>query len=192
LKYDFKGNFCSDLIAAVVIAIMVLPQSIAYAQLAGLPSEYGIYASVYPAISYALFNGQSRQGAIGPMSIVCLLMGAVADTRVSGDSIAERLEIIMTLSLLCGVWMFVLGLLGLESLVGFVSRPVFTGFVSACGVITALSVSKDMFGVYVVIKFDSLLPTTHTRNTTTGTSKNHQSFSKSYRTLCLRYRPQVS
>ena len=192
LKYDFKANFCSDLIAAVVIAIMVLPQSIAYAQLAGLPSEYGIYASVYPAISYALFNGQSRQGAIGPMSIVCLLMGAVADTRVSGDSIAERLEIIMTLSLLCGVWMFVLGLLGLESLVGFVSRPVFTGFVSACGVITALSVSKDMFGVYVFVyksAFDSHNP--HS-NTTTGTSKNHQLFSKLYRILCLRYRPQVS
>ena len=176
LKYDFKANFCSDLIAAVVIAIMVLPQSIAYAQLAGLPSEYGIYASVYPAISYALFNGQSRQGAIGPMSIVCLLMGAVADTRVSGDSIAERLEIIMTLSLLCGVWMFVLGLLGLESLVGFVSRPVFTGFVSACGVITALSVSKDMFGVYVVIKIRFSPSDNPHSNTTTGTSKNHQSF----------------
>ena len=54
----------AGLIAAVVIAIMVLPQSIAYAQLAD-SSEYGIYASVYPAISYALFNGQSRH-AIGP------------------------------------------------------------------------------------------------------------------------------
>ena len=82
------------------------------------------------------------------MSIVCLLMGAVADTRVTGDSISERLEVIMALSMMCGIWMFVLGLLGLESLVHFVSRPVFTGFVSACGVITALSVSKDMFGVY--------------------------------------------
>ena len=57
LKYDFRRDFYSDFIAAIVIAVMVLPQSIAYAQLAGLPSEYGIYASVYPALSYSLFNG---------------------------------------------------------------------------------------------------------------------------------------
>ena len=76
-------------------------------------------------------------------------MGAIADTRAKGDTLEERLDIILTLSFFCGVWMLLFGVLGLESLIHFVSKPVFTGFVSACGVITALSVTKDMLGVYV-------------------------------------------
>ena len=134
--YD-KAALSNDLIAAVIVTIMLIPQSLAYALLAGLPPEAGLYASIVPILLYAVF-GTSRALAVGPVAVVSLMtaaaLGNIADQGTMGYAVAA-----LTLALLSGVMLLVMGVFKLGFLANFLSHPVISGFITASGVIIAAS-----------------------------------------------------
>ena len=142
--YD-AAAFSNDLVAAVIVTIMLIPQSLAYALLAGLPPEAGIYASIVPIILYAIF-GTSRALAVGPVAVVSLLtasaVGQVAEQGTAGYAIAA-----LTLALLSGGFLLTLGILRLGFLANFLSHPVIAGFITASGILIACSQLKHILGV---------------------------------------------
>jgi SulP family sulfate permease len=127
----------NDLIAAVIVTIMLIPQSLAYALLAGLPPEAGLYASILPIILYAIF-GTSRALAVGPVAVVSLMtaaaVGQVADQGTAGYAVAA-----LTLAVLSGGILLAMGLLRLGFLANFLSHPVIAGFITASGILIAFS-----------------------------------------------------
>jgi SulP family sulfate permease len=135
----------SDLLAAVIVTIMLIPQSLAYAMLAGLPPVVGLYASILPLFAYALF-GTSRTLAVGPVAVVSL-MTASAVGAVAAPGTAEYWQAAVTLAALSGVMLVVLGLLRLGFLANLLSHPVISGFISASGVLIATSQLKHVLGV---------------------------------------------
>jgi SulP family sulfate permease len=140
-----KTAFSNDMIAAVIVTIMLIPQSLAYALLAGLPPEAGIYASIAPIILYAIF-GTSRALAVGPVAVVSLLtasaLGQVAESGTAGYAIAA-----LTLAFLSGAFLVLLGVLRLGFLANFLSHPVIAGFITASGILIATSQLKHILGV---------------------------------------------
>ncbi|MEJ6394522.1 sulfate permease [Gymnodinialimonas sp. 2305UL16-5] len=135
----------NDLIAALIVTIMLIPQSLAYAMLAGLPPEAGIYASIAPIILYAIF-GTSRALAVGPVAVVSLLtasaLGQVADQGSTGYAVAA-----LTLAFLSGALLLAMGVLRLGFLANFLSHPVIAGFIAASGLLIATSQLKHILGV---------------------------------------------
>ena len=119
--YD-RAALSNDLIAAVIVTIMLIPQSLAYALLAGLPPEAGLYASIAPILLYAVF-GTSRALAVGPVAVVSLMtaaaLGNIADQGTMGYAVAA-----LTLALLSGVMLLVMGVFKLGFLANFLSHPV--------------------------------------------------------------------
>ena len=142
--YD-KNAFSNDMIAAVIVTIMLIPQSLAYALLAGLPPEAGIYASIAPIILYAIF-GTSRALAVGPVAVVSLLtasaIGQVAEQGAAGYAVAA-----LTLAFLSGGFLLMLGVFRLGFLANFLSHPVIAGFITASGILIATSQFKHVLGV---------------------------------------------
>ncbi len=142
--YDGKA-FSNDMIAAVIVTIMLIPQSLAYALLAGLPPEAGIYASIAPIVLYALF-GTSRALAVGPVAVVSLLtasaIGQVAEQGTAGYAIAA-----LTLAFLSGGFLVLMGVFRLGFLANFLSHPVIAGFITASGILIATSQLKHILGV---------------------------------------------
>ena len=142
--YDRKA-FSNDMIAAVIVTIMLIPQSLAYALLAGLPPEAGIYASIAPIILYAIF-GTSRALAVGPVAVVSLLtasaVGQVAEQGTAGYAVAA-----LTLAFLSGGFLVLMGVFRLGFLANFLSHPVIAGFITASGVLIATSQLKHILGV---------------------------------------------
>ena len=142
--YD-RNAFSNDMIAAVIVTIMLIPQSLAYALLAGLPPEAGIYASIAPIILYAIF-GTSRALAVGPVAVVSLLtasaVGQVAEAGTAGYAVAA-----LTLAFLSGAFLVLLGVLRLGFLANFLSHPVIAGFITASGILIAFSQLKHLLGV---------------------------------------------
>ncbi|MGA9435979.1 MAG: sulfate permease, partial [Roseobacter sp.] len=140
-----RAAFSNDLIAAVIVTIMLIPQSLAYALLAGLPPEAGIYASIAPIILYAIF-GTSRALAVGPVAVVSLLtasaIGQVAEQGTAGYAVAA-----LTLAFLSGGFLMLLGVLRLGFLANFLSHPVIAGFITASGILIATSQLKHILGV---------------------------------------------
>jgi SulP family sulfate permease len=145
-SYD-RGVLTSDLLAAVIVTIMLIPQSLAYAMLAGLPPVVGLYASILPLVAYALF-GTSRTLAVGPVAVVSL-MTASAVGAVAAPGTAEYWEAAVTLAALSGVMLVALGLLRLGFLASLLSHPVISGFISASGILIATSQLKHILGVKV-------------------------------------------
>lgn len=135
----------SDLVAALIVTIMLIPQSLAYALLAGLPPETGIYASILPIILYALF-GTSRALAVGPVAVVSL-MTAAAVGRIAQTGTADYLIAALTLAFLSGAFLIGLGLLRLGFLANFLSHPVISGFITASGLIIATSQIPQILGI---------------------------------------------
>ena len=135
----------SDLMAAVIVTIMLIPQSLAYAMLAGLPPVVGLYASILPLFAYALF-GTSRTLAVGPVAVVSLMTASAAGA-VAVPGTAEYWEAAVTLAALSGVMLVMLGLLRLGFLANLLSHPVISGFISASGVLIATSQLKHILGV---------------------------------------------
>lgn len=135
----------NDLIAAVIVTIMLIPQSLAYALLAGLPPEAGIYASIAPIILYAIF-GTSRALAVGPVAVVSLLtasaVGQVAEQGTAGYAVAA-----LTLALMSGGILVLMGVFRLGFLANFLSHPVIAGFITASGILIATSQLKHILGV---------------------------------------------
>ncbi len=143
-RYD-KDALTSDLVAAVIVTIMLIPQSLAYALLAGLPPEVGIYASIAPIILYAIF-GTSRALAVGPVAVVSL-MTAAAVGRIAEAGSPEYIAAALTLAFLSGLFLVLLGVLRLGFLANFLSHPVIAGFITASGIIIAASQLKHVLGI---------------------------------------------
>jgi SulP family sulfate permease len=142
--YD-RGTLTNDMVAAVIVTIMLIPQSLAYALLAGLPPEMGLYASMLPIILYAIF-GTSRALAVGPVAVVSLLtVAAVSKIAVPGT--AEYIAAAITLAFLSGLILLALGLFRLGFLANFLSHPVIAGFITATGIIIAASQMRHIFGI---------------------------------------------
>ena len=134
-----------DLMAAVIVTIMLIPQSLAYALLAGLPPEVGLYASILPLFAYALF-GTSRTLAVGPVAVVSL-MTATAIAPIAAPGTPEYLTAALTLALLLGGILTVMGLLRLGFLANLLSHPVISGFITASGILIATSQLKSILGI---------------------------------------------
>ncbi|MCB1419331.1 MAG: sulfate permease [Notoacmeibacter sp.] len=135
----------NDLVAAVIVTIMLIPQSLAYALLAGLPAEMGLYASILPLVAYAIF-GTSRALAVGPVAVVSL-MTAAAVGNIAATGTPEYIAAAITLAFLSGVFLLVLGVFRLGFLANFLSHPVIAGFITASGIIIAASQLKHILGV---------------------------------------------
>ena len=138
---DFKG----DLNAGITVGIMLIPQGMAYAILAGMPPVYGLYASIVPLLIYAMF-GTSRQLAVGPVAMVSLLViagvGEIADV---GSDRFIQLAILTALGV--GLVQFLMGVFRMGFLVNFLSHPVLSGFTSAAALIIGASQIKNLLGV---------------------------------------------
>jgi sulfate permease, SulP family len=137
----------ADVVSGLTVALVLIPQSMAYAQLAGLPSYYGLYASFLPPLVAALF-GSSRQLATGPVAVVSLLTAASLEPLASAGS-DGYIGYVILLTLMVGIFQFLLGLFRLGIVINFLSHPVINGFTNAAALIIASSQLSKMFGVYV-------------------------------------------
>ena len=145
VKHYNKQSFLSDLIAAVIVAIMLIPQSLAYAMLAGLPPEVCLYASIAPLIAYALL-GTSSTLSVGPVAITSLMTGA-ALAEVAQQGTADYLTGAITLAALSGIMLLGFGLLRLGFLANFLSHTVVSAFITASALIIALSQVRHVLGI---------------------------------------------
>jgi sulfate permease, SulP family len=136
-----------DAVSGLTVALVLIPQSMAYAQLAGLPAYYGLYASFLPPMVAALF-GSSRQLATGPVAVVSLMTSASLEPLATAGS-PGYITYAIVLALMVGVFQLALGVLRLGLVVNFLSHPVVNGFTNAAAIIIASSQLSKMFGVYV-------------------------------------------
>jgi SulP family sulfate permease len=137
----------SDLIAGTTVTLVLIPQSMAYAQLAGMPAYYGLYAAFLPVAVGAAW-GSSRQLATGPVAMVSLLTGATLAQFAAPNS-DQFVMLAITLTLMVGVMELVMGVFKLGAIVSFLSHPVIAGFTSAAAIIIALSQLNRFLGVAV-------------------------------------------
>ena len=140
-----RETLTNDLVAALIVTIMLIPQSLAYALLAGLPAEVGLYASVAPLFLYAVL-GSSRVLAVGPVAVVSLMTAATVAEHAAAGTHAYW-QVAITLAFLSGGLLLLMGLLRLGFLANFLSHPVISGFISASGLLIALSQMKTIMGV---------------------------------------------
>ena len=137
----------TDFLAGLTVALVLVPQSMAYAQLAGMPVHYGLYAALLPPMVAALF-GSSRQLATGPVAIVSLMTSAALSPLATAGS-EGFIAYAILLALIVGAFQFILGALRLGLVVNFLSHPVVNGFTNAGALIIATSQLSKMFGVQV-------------------------------------------
>ncbi|WP_038050912.1 SulP family inorganic anion transporter [Thioalkalivibrio sp. ALJ1] len=140
-----KQTLNADFIAGISVALVLIPQSMAYAQLAGLPPVYGLYASLLPVMVAALW-GSSNQLATGPVAVVSLLT-ASALVPLAAEGSTEFVALAIALAFIVGVVQLVLGLFKLGALVSFISHPVIVGFTNAAAIIIGLSQVNKLLGV---------------------------------------------
>ena len=152
--YDFKENLFTDILAGLTVGVMIVPQSMSYAKLAGLPVEFGLYSSLVPIYAYALF-GSSRQLAVGPVALVSLILnngltlvldqaGKTPENTENYDELYATLAI--QTSFLVGICLIIMGVLRLGFVTIFLSHAVVSGFTSAAAIIIGLSQVKYFFG----------------------------------------------
>lgn len=145
---DYKSEYFKlDIVSGLTVALVIIPQSMAYAQLAGLPVHYGLYASLLPPLIAALF-GSSRQLATGPVAIVSLMTAATLEPLATAGS-NEYVMYAIILALTVGIFQFLLGVIRLGLIINLLSHPVVNGFTNAGAIIIATSQLSKMFGVYV-------------------------------------------
>ena len=171
--YD-RNTLTSDLMAALIVTVMLIPQGLAYALLAGLPPEVGLYASIAPLVLYAIL-GTSRVLAVGPVAVVSLMTAsAIGQHAVAGSQ--EYWSVAITLAFMSGSMLLLMGVLRLGFLANFLSHPVISGFISASGLLIAASQMKTIMGVtsdsqnFIDLMFDlfSQIPNIHTLTFTIG------------------------
>ena len=140
-----KRYLQNDIIAGITIGIMLIPQGMAYAMIAGLPPVYGLYAALIPQVVYAI-SGTSRQLAVGPVAMDSILVASgLGALSISG--INEYISIAIFLAMYIGIIQLSLGILRMGFLVNFLSRPVISGFTSAAAIIIGLSQLKHLLGI---------------------------------------------
>ena len=134
--------FSRDLVAAIVVTILLVPQSLAYALLAGLPPKVGIYASITPLVAYALL-GSSRQLNVGPTAVISLM------TANTIAELPEELRIVgaAAIAVMVGVMLIGAGLLKAGFLMNFVSRPVVSAYITGAALLIIISQLRHVFGV---------------------------------------------
>jgi sulfate permease, SulP family len=140
-----SDTFASDLVAGVIVTIMLIPQSLAYALLAGLPAEMGLYASILPLIAYALL-GTSRALSVGPVAVVSL-MTATAVGKIASGGTVEYATAAIALAMISGLMLLAMGLLRFGFLANFLSHPVVSGFITASGLVIGLSQLRHILGI---------------------------------------------
>lgn len=140
-----RGNLRHDLVAGLTVAVMLVPQSMAYAALAGMPPVTGLYASVVPLLVYALL-GTSGSLAVGPVAITALMTASALGPLAEGDP-ARYAALAGLLAILVGAVQALMGVLRLGVLVNFLSHSVLSGFTSAAAIVIAASQVKDLFGL---------------------------------------------
>ncbi|HEX8988068.1 MAG TPA: SulP family inorganic anion transporter [Rhodocyclaceae bacterium] len=145
-RLGFQGNHLKhDLIAGITVSLVAIPQSLAYAQLAGVPAYYGLYAALIPTIVGALF-GSSRQLSTGPVAMTSLLTAAsVAPLAAHGSD--TYYAYVILLALLSGIFQIAFGLLRVGVLLNFLSHPVLMGFINAAAMIIGLSQLPTLLGI---------------------------------------------
>lgn len=143
-KYSLN-DFFGDLPAGITVGIMLIPQGMAYAMIAGLPPVYGLYASLVPQIIYAIL-GTSRKLAVGPVAMDSLMVATGLSSMASIGS-ESYIALTIVLAFIVGVFQFIFGLLKLGFLVNFLSKPVINGFTSAAAIIIGLNQVKHLFGI---------------------------------------------
>jgi SulP family sulfate permease len=140
-----KSALSNDLMAAFIVTIMLIPQSLAYALLAGLPPEAGLYASIVPIMLYAVF-GTSRALAVGPVAVVSLMTAAALSNIVEQGTMGYAVAA-LSLAGMSGVILLAMGLFKLGFIANFLSHPVIAGFITASGIIIAASQLKHILGI---------------------------------------------
>ncbi len=155
-----KSYFLNDLIAGLTVGIVLVPQGMAYAMIAGLPPVYGLYASLFPVVTYALL-GTSRKIAVGPVAMDSLLVAAGLST-LAITGVENYIAMVMVLALMVGVFQFALGVFKMGFLVNFLSKPVISGFTSAAAIIIIGSQLKHLVGISITgsNSFVDMLPKT--------------------------------
>jgi len=143
----YASTLRADVIAGITVALVLVPQSMAYAQLAGLPAYIGLYASFIP-VMIAAFMGSSRQLATGPVAVVSL-MTAASLAPLAGGNMELYLALAAVLAIMVGVFQMLLGVFRLGVLVDFLSHPVVVGFTNGAAIIIATSQLSKIFGVSV-------------------------------------------
>ena len=145
---DYKSEYLKDdFIAGVTVAVLLIPQGMAYALIAGLPPIYGLYAALTPQIIYA-FLGTSRQLAVGPVAMDSLLVAAGLGALSIVDS-NQYIQMAILLALTIGAIQFLLGFLKMGFIVNFLSKPVISGFTSAAAIIICLNQLKHILGISI-------------------------------------------
>ncbi|UTN35958.1 sulfate permease (plasmid) [Pseudomonas aeruginosa] len=139
------GLALQDGLGAIIVTLMLIPQSLAYAMLAGMPPVTGLYASILPLIAYALF-GSSRTLAVGPVAVLSLMTAATLGPLYPFGS-AEYVGAAMLLALLSGLILAGMALLRLGFIANCLSHPVISGFISASGILIAVGQFKHILGI---------------------------------------------
>jgi SulP family sulfate permease len=168
---NYQSQFIAgDITAGLIVTVMLIPQSLAYAMLAGLPPEIGLYASLLPMVAYALF-GSSMTLAVGPVA-VSSLMTASALMPLASQGSADYISLSILLALLSGLMLLVAGFLRLGFLAWFLSHPVISGFISGSAVLIGIGQLKYLLGLQfsssgVVSSLKNLAQHLHETNSTT-------------------------
>ncbi len=147
LPHYKKEYFKGDLVAGITVGILLIPQGMAYALIAGLPPVYGLYAALIPQMVYALM-GTSRQLAVGPVALDSLLVAAGLGS-LNLSSTEEYILLAIALSFMVGLLQIAMGLLRMGFVVAFLSKPVISGFTSAAALIIGLSQLKHLLGISI-------------------------------------------
>ncbi len=145
LRHYQRNWLSGDITAGLIVTVMLIPQSLAYAMLAGLPPEVGLYASILPLLAYALL-GSSMTLAVGPVAVASL-MTASSLAPLAAQGTPEYLAMAIALALLSGAMLMVAGLLRLGFLAWFLSHPVISGFISGSAVLIAIGQLKSLLGI---------------------------------------------
>lgn len=145
-KYNSK-TFANDMIVALIVTMMLIPQSLAYAILAGLPPEIGLYASMAPLVLYAIF-GTSRALAVGPVAVASLMTAAAAG-KLASQGTPEYLGAAVALAMVSGLLLIAMGFLKLGFLANFLSHPVIAGFITASGIQIAAGQLGPVLGIHL-------------------------------------------
>ena len=147
LKTYNRSILIKDLIAGLSIAVIVIPQGLAYAMIAGLPPIYGLYAALIPQLIHGIM-GTSRHPAVGPVALDSLIV-AIALGALSFSGIAELIAAAVFLATMVGVLQLTMGLLQMGVLANYLSRPVISGFTSAAAIIIGFSQVKHLLGLQI-------------------------------------------
>ena len=142
-----KKNLKGDITAGITVGIMLIPQGMAYAMLAGLPPIYGLYAAIVPQFIYAIM-GTSRQLAVGPVALDSLLVAVAVGSLAEAES-PDYISLVILLAFMVGFVQLLMGLFRLGFLVNLLSHPVISGFTSAAAIIIAFSQLKFLLGIEV-------------------------------------------